>query len=382
MNNRTVVIIGGGIIGSAIGFHLSLLNNKIIIIDKGPFQESCSAHSFAWINASSKSPIGYHTLCRSSVNKWPSFAKQLGTEIGLNLNGTIKWENNAKGAAAARERVETLKSWDYPIEIVDEEFIRTKDPSIKIKNMTFGQYIPNEGHVEPKRVIDACQYKIKENGGHVINDTAVTGFETDPDTNQITSVITAAETISCDTVVIAAGTGTQHLAGLLGIHIPLLESPGVVAWTDPQPKNLNGIIMSPAINDGTYPDNDEHSEVHIRQRVDGSYQMVNERGGIGNHHEQNDDSQEKADILLKHLTEYFPQLKSATAIAEPVGYRPMPEDKFPVLGFDKKCNNVYISVMHSGVTLAALVGEYVATEINYQVEIPELKDYRPSRFKK
>ena len=60
MENKTVVIIGGGIIGSAIGFQLSSLGNKVVIVDKGPFQESCSAHSFAWVNASSKSPIGYH----------------------------------------------------------------------------------------------------------------------------------------------------------------------------------------------------------------------------------------------------------------------------------------------------------------------------------
>ena len=197
--------------------------------------------------------------------------------------------------------------------------------------MTFGQYIPNEGHVEPKRVIDACQFNIRENGGEIINDCAVTGFEKDSDTHNITGVITSSGTIACNTVIIAAGTGTQELAGLLDIYIPLLESPGVVAWTDPQPKTINGIIMSPAISDGTYTGNDEQSEVHIRQRVDGSYQMVNERGGIGNHHEQNDDSQEKAEDLLKHLTEYFPHLNTSTAIAEPVGYRPMPEDKLSLI---------------------------------------------------
>ena len=112
MSNKTIAIIGGGIIGSSIGFHLSALGNKVIVIDKGPFQQSCSSHSFAWVNASSKSPIGYHTLCRSSVDKWPAFAAKLGTEVGLDLNGTIKWENSEEGADSARERVEILHSWD------------------------------------------------------------------------------------------------------------------------------------------------------------------------------------------------------------------------------------------------------------------------------
>ena len=142
------------------------------------------------------------------MNKWPTFAKQLGTEVGLNLNGTIKWENSEEGADLARQRVETLQSWNYPVQIVDEDFIKAKDPSINIKNMTFGQYIPNEGHVEPKRVIDACQFKIKENGGEIINSCAVTGFQKDADSQRITGVISSTGTISCDTVVIAAGTGT------------------------------------------------------------------------------------------------------------------------------------------------------------------------------
>ena len=50
MENKTVVIIGGGIIGSAIGFQLSSLGNKVVIVDKGPFQESCSAHSLSLIH--------------------------------------------------------------------------------------------------------------------------------------------------------------------------------------------------------------------------------------------------------------------------------------------------------------------------------------------
>jgi glycine/D-amino acid oxidase-like deaminating enzyme len=379
MSNKTVVIIGGGIVGSSIGFHLSNLNNTVIILDKGPFQDSCSSHSFAWVNAGSKSPIGYHKLCRSSVENWPAFAKKLNTEVGLNLNGTLKWENTAAGAEFAKKRVEELQSWGYHVEIVDEQFINEKEPTLKLKDLTFAQFTKNEGHVEPKRVIDACQFKIKENGGQIINNCEVTGFITDTKTNHITAINTTSGDIVCDSVVIAAGTGTEQLSAMLNINIPLLQSPGVVAWTDPQPKAVDGLIMSPAISGGKYPGNDDKSEVHIRQRVDGSYQLVNERRGDFN--EQIEDSQEKAEQLLQHLAEYFPQLEKAKAIAEPVGYRPMPEDRFPVVGFDDTWSNVYISVTHSGVTLAPIIGELASIEINYNVKTNELENYRPSRFK-
>ncbi len=228
-------------------------------------------------------------------------------------------------------------------------------------------------------MIFACQFKIKENGGQIINNCEVTGFITNTKTNNITAINTTSGDIVCDSVVIAAGTGTEQLSAMLNINIPLLQSPGVVAWTDPQPKAVDGLIMSPAISGGKYPGNDDKSEVHIRQRVDGSYQLVNERRGDFN--EQIEDSQEKAEQLLQHLAEYFPQLEKAKAIAEPVGYRPMPEDRFPVVGFDDTWSNVYISVTHSGVTLAPIIGELASIEINYNVKTNELENYRPSRFK-
>ena len=129
--------------------------------------------------------------------------------------------------------------------------------------------------------------------------------------------------------------------------------------------------MAPSVSDS-------NGEVHIRQLVDGSFQIVNEVRDHAN--VQRDDSQETADGVLKHLTEYFPQLKDAKAIREPTGYRPMPQDRLPIMGFDAKWTNLYTSVTHSGVTLAPLIGELVSMEINYGVRTSQLANYRPERF--
>ena len=64
----------------------------------------------------------------------------------------------------------------------------------------------------------------------------------------------------------------------------------------------------------------------------------------------------------------------------PVGYRPMPRDGFPVLGFPKGTPNVYIALTHSGVTLAPLIGELAAMEIVDGVTVKMLSPYRPDRF--
>ena len=63
-----------------------------------------------------------------------------------------------------------------------------------------------------------------------------------------------------------------------------------------------------------------------------------------------------------------------------VGWRPLPEDGHPVIGFSAAAPKVYIAVMHSGVTLAPVVGRLAATEILDGVGVELLEPYRLERF--
>ena len=93
-----------------------------------------------------------------------------------------------------------------------------------------------------------------------------------------------------------------------------------------------------------------------------------------------DDSQGHADELLARAAQYVPALKGASAVPVPVGYRPMPLDGFPVLGYSPKAPNVYLALTHSGVTLAPLMAQLATMEIADGADVDLLSDYRPSRF--
>ena len=93
-----------------------------------------------------------------------------------------------------------------------------------------------------------------------------------------------------------------------------------------------------------------------------------------------DDSQSHADELLARAAEYVPALKGASAVPVPVGYRPMPLDGFPVVGFSSKAPSVYLALTHSGVTLAPLIAQPATMEIVDGARVDLLGDYRPSRF--
>ena len=62
-----------------------------------------------------------------------------------------------------------------------------------------------------------------------------------------------------------------------------------------------------------------------------------------------------------------------------IGWRPMPVDGYPVLGVSPARKDVYLAVMHSGVTLAPIVGELAAHEITESARAEPLREFRPDR---
>lgn len=93
-----------------------------------------------------------------------------------------------------------------------------------------------------------------------------------------------------------------------------------------------------------------------------------------------DDSQGHADELLARATAYVPALTGARGYPIPVGYRPMPVDELPIFGFNQPVPNLYITLTHSGVTLAPLIGELSTTEILGGAQVNFLTRYRLERF--
>ena len=133
-------------------------------------------------------------------------------------------------------------------------------------------------------------------------------------------------------------------------------------------KTLSTIYLPPGPGD--------EGEIHIRQATDGSLMC-----GAGDQENENeDDSQEYADSLLTRAARYFPSLDGVKAQQVPVGLRPMPEDGLPVIGFSNNSNRIYITLMHSGVTLAPIVGSLGDLEIATESSVDSLKPYRPTRF--
>lgn len=369
-NYKDIVIIGAGVIGASIAYHLSLRSQcNITILERDTPGSGASGHSFAWVNAFGKDPRHYHTLNRSSLDMWYRLEHQLNTDIGIHFGGEMRWECDIERAGQLEDRIHQLQAWGYPCKLISRDEMLDLEPELCPGDVTAASYSDADLHIETDRFIDVCLEKAGENGTKVITGANVTDLTMDNE--KVKTVITTHADYPCDIVILASGVETTRLASGVGVQIPQQRSPGIVIETTPCPRVLQNVavIHAPSIHD-----NLQH--LHVRQLTDGTLRI-----GQGTQEGINkDDSKHHADELLSNAKDFLPSIGKARAIPTPVGYRPMPLDGYPIIGFTHAIRNMYIALMHSGVTLAPLVGEMVTIEIVDGVEVDWFKPYRLDRF--
>jgi glycine/D-amino acid oxidase-like deaminating enzyme len=273
-----------------------------------------------------------------------------------------------------QERVAQLQTWGYQSRLIEADEVRQLEPGLVTGPITAAAFGAMDGQVEPYKTVAACLQRAQERGAVVRGETPVTGFRlasAHATGKRVQAVQTRHGDIPCDAVVLAAGIDTTALAAAVGVHLPQQESPGVVVRTPPQPRVLQHISVL-----HTPPLDVDRPEIHLRQGPDGTVMI-----GQGTQESLNrDDSQAHANELLARAAHYLPALRGVQALPVPVGYRPMPLDGLPVLGFTAVVPNLYIALMHSGVTLAPLVGALTPLEIVDGARLNLFAAYRPERF--
>ena len=369
-----IVVVGAGIIGSSIAFQLSRRHKNVTVIDAQRPGRGATLASYAWINSRDKSPRAYQDLNRRSLDMWPRFARDLKDDVGLRWGGEMRWSATQDGAKALQEHAEKLRSWGCPVMEITRDQAQAMEPNVVMEPFTSGVYCAIEGHVDTQRVVKACLNSVEQAGGTVIVNDGLASMSLDHGTGGQSTVrsitLASGRQVPCDVMVLAAGYETTAIAAMAGIEFPQSDSPGATVVTDPQSPIFRTVVCMHTPRDLPEP------LMNIRQFANGSVMI---HGGTHNG-SLGDNSDDDAAKLIAEISRFVPSLAGARLVEIRRGMRPMPEDGFPVIGFAGSVPNLYMAVMHSGVTLAALTGEFAALEILDDVEIDLLAPYRRERF--
>jgi glycine/D-amino acid oxidase-like deaminating enzyme len=319
-----------------------------------------TANSFAWINAK-KQPHPYFTLSLMGIQAWRELHADIGSELPVRWGGSLEWTTAADRAARQAETARRFQTWGYPLRFVDEKRLRELEPNVVFGTVSGATHAEIEGAADPVGATEVILAQAQRAGARVIHPSEVVGL--DRPNGRLRAVKTTQGDVEADVLVVACGTDTPKIAAMADLRVQLTRSPGILFHTPPQPMTVDRILLSPIGN--------------VKQKPDGRIATGLDFGPSP----VEDATKEKGEAFLQKMSGVLPRLTQATVEKVTLGFRPLPKDSFPIVGFPQGTPDVYVTVMHSGVTLGPLVGWLAAMEILDGIRVDPLAPYRIERFK-
>ena len=351
---QKIIVIGAGIIGASIAWHLSRRGASVTVVAQQTGGVA-TPNSFAWINASWGNPEFYFRVRHRSMAEWSRLKTDL-PDIPLSWCGGLSWDlpEPELDAYAAQHH-----GWGYGIQPVNRATSAMLEPNLA-NPPDYALHVAEEGAVEPVAAAKLLLEDASRRGAILSSSVEVKGLLRQGE--RIVGIETSEGPMHADHVVLAAGAGTAALAASADILVPLETPPGLIVHSRPVGKMLNGLVMAP--------------ELHLRQTAEGRIIAGGDFGGT----DPGDNPQAAADALFAKVRATLKGGEALELDFHTVGYRPTPKDGLPILGSTGAAPGLYLAVLHSGVTLAPLVGLLTAQEIVDGSEAHELAPFRLSRF--
>lgn len=359
-----IVVAGAGILGASIAYHLAKRGAPVTVVEAAQPAAGATGKSLGWINATfSKRPRAYFDLSLAGLAAWRRLQLELNGEISVQWGGSVAWFPPGADAEALRHDVRNHQEWGYAVHRLDRDELRRLVPAISPGDVDAACWCEQEGAVDAREAVAVLLRRAQQLGAAVRCPAALTGLGLAG--GRVRRIQTSDGDLEAEVLVLACGVDTPRLAQLAEVQVPLKDSPGVLAHTAPLPRLLDCVVMAP--------------RVHFKQGLDGRIVAGGPIvAGAGTAITEANVAQ--AEEIRRTVERFLPQARGAATECVTLGYRVMPRDEYPILGFAPSCPNLYVAVTHSGVTLAPLIGQFAATEILDGVPVRQLEPYRPSRF--
>jgi glycine/D-amino acid oxidase-like deaminating enzyme len=354
---KRIIVVGAGIVGASIAWHLAKAGAEVTVLEAGEPGGVATRNSWAWINASWGNPETYFRLRERSMLEW----RRIDREVpGLEVSwcGGLLWDLPPEQLEAfAKEH----SSWGYGIRRVNRAEALRIEPNIK-KPPDFALHVAQEGKVEPLATALALLAGAEAMGIKVLRNSHAKWLA--EKNGRITGVCINEGVLHADEVIIAAGVGADVLLKSIDIRIDFTVPTGLLVHSKPMGEVLHGLVMAP--------------ELHVRQTSEG--RLVAGIDYSGNF--PAGDLENAAAALYQKMQDMVAGAENVGMDFHTLGFKPTPGDGFPMIGRPQNREGLYLTVMHSGITLAPAVGLFATAELLEGKRDPLIAPYHPDRLLK
>jgi len=365
MERYDVIVIGGGLVGSAIAYGLVRARLRVALLDEGDvaFRASRGNFGLVWVQSKGDGAPHYQRWTRLSADEWPALAAELeaktGIAVGHQRPGGVhlclgEAEIEARHAMMERLRVQS-GNLGFEYRMLDRRELTDMLPGLG-PAVSGASWTPYDGHANPLSLLHALHKGFAANGGRYLPNSTVTEAGAAPGDFRIPL---AGSEISAPKVVLAAGLGNADLARHFGLSAPVKPLKGQILVTE----RAQQVLPMPITT--------------IRQTVEGSIMLGDSQEDAGF-----DTSQRPAvmQTIARRAVLSFPWLRDLQIVRAWAALRVMPPDGLPIYDQSERFPGAFTANCHSGVTLAGAHANLFAPMVAAGTVDPALEPLSSKRF--
>jgi len=368
-----VVIIGGGVIGSSIAYHLAKENIGAVVLDKEDFVSGSSGACEGLLLLQSKKPGIHLELAIASTRRFPQLSEELGSEIEYEQKGGLVIIESEEELDAMKLFVEKQKACGVDLTLLDREQTLEMEPALS-PHIVGATYSPLEGQVNPFLLTRAFLGAAEKLGAKVFTHAEVRGIGISK--GHINAVNTTKGRIETPVVINAAGALAGTIGDLVNLNIPVKPRRGQILVTESVPPLVRYCILSAAYIAAKFnPSLAESGGMGfaVEQTKNGNVLIGSTREFAGFDRQTTFDG---VNTIASQILRVFPSLKDLHVIRAYAGLRPYTPDGLPILGPVESLEGFIMAAGHEGdgITLSPVTGEIIAKVIT-RGEIPFPMDH-------
>jgi sarcosine oxidase subunit beta len=229
----SAVIIGGGVMGVSIAFHLAEAGVRdVVLVERDALGAGSTSKAAGGVRAQFSDRLNIELGMRS-LEAFRRFRDRPGQEIDLHQVGYLFLLESPEHVAAFQQSVELQNTMGVPSRMLSPEEALQLSPLIDASGLSGAAFSPTDGHCTPESVVLGYATAARRLGVRILTGCRATGIVTRG--GEITAVVTEAGRIETDTVICATGAWSREVGSWVGVDLPVTPVRRQILTTEPIP---------------------------------------------------------------------------------------------------------------------------------------------------
>lgn len=231
MERADVVIVGGGIIGASIAYHLAQKGVRdVVVVERDRLGSGSTSRNAGGVRMQFSTEINVRLSLRS-LPRLERFAEEMDVDPDFKQVGYLFLVTSDRDAVAFERSLELWKRLGVPAQRLDAGATHALFPEIRVDDVRFATFCAKDGHLDPTSLLNGYVARAREHGVRFREGEPVTAI--DRENGRVVAVRTPAGEIACGTLVDAAGPWAREIGRLAGVDLPVTPLRRMIFVTDP-----------------------------------------------------------------------------------------------------------------------------------------------------